>query len=98
MLDVMPAPRLVYHEWDRHGTCSGLSARAYFDTVRKARAVMKIPEEYLEPVSPRAVSADEVEQAFIKANPGLPAAAVSVGCDSKRVSDVKICLSKDFHF
>src|SRR5437868_10342751 len=43
MLDVMPAPRLIFREWDRHGTCSGLSARAYFETVRKARAVVKIP-------------------------------------------------------
>ena len=36
MLDLMPAPRLVYHEWDQHGTCSGLSAQSYFDLVRKA--------------------------------------------------------------
>jgi ribonuclease T2 len=98
MLDLMPSPQLIFHEWDRHGTCSGLNPRAYFDTVRKARAVVKIPAEYLEPVSPREVSAHEVEQAFIKSNPGLPANAISVGCDSKRVSDVKICLSKDFHF
>ena len=27
MLDLMPAPRLVYHEWDQHGTCSGLRRR-----------------------------------------------------------------------
>ena len=43
----MPSPRLVFHEWDRHGTCSGLSPNAYFETVRKARAVVKIPEAYL---------------------------------------------------
>jgi ribonuclease T2 len=98
MLDLMPSPQLIFHEWDRHGTCSGLAARAYFDTVRKARAVVKIPAEYLEPETPQVVSADEVEQAFIKANPGLPAGAISVGCDSKRVSDVKVCLSKDFQF
>lgn len=43
MLDLMPAPGLIYNEWDKHGTCSGLSARAYFETTRKARAAVKIP-------------------------------------------------------
>ena len=35
MLDLMPAPRLIFNEWDRHGTCSGQSPRVYFETVRK---------------------------------------------------------------
>ena len=48
MLDLMPAPGLIFAEWDKHGTCSGLSARAYFETIRKARAAVKIPPEYLE--------------------------------------------------
>jgi len=43
MLDLMPAPGLIFNEWDKHGTCSGLSARAYFETIRKARAAVKIP-------------------------------------------------------
>ena len=30
MLDLMPAPRLVYNEWDKHGTCSGLAPRDVF--------------------------------------------------------------------
>ena len=45
MLDLMPAPRLIFNEWDKHGTCSGLTPRAYFETVRKARAVVKIPPD-----------------------------------------------------
>ena len=25
MLDLMPAPGLIFNEWDKHGTCSGLA-------------------------------------------------------------------------
>ena len=50
MLDLMPAPGLIFNEWDKHGTCSGLGARAYFETIRKARAAVKIPPEFLESV------------------------------------------------
>jgi ribonuclease T2 len=95
MLDVMPAPRLIFHEWDRHGTCSGLSARAYFDTVRKARAVVKIPDDYLDLKAPLTVTPDEVEEAFVKANPGLTRGAIAVGCDNKRLREVRLCLSKE---
>ncbi len=98
MLDVMPAPRLIFHEWDRHGTCSGLSPRAYFETVRKARAAVKIPPEYLDLASALTVSPEGVEQAFMKANPGLTPSAIAVGCDKQRLREIRICLSKDLDF
>ncbi|HEY0568312.1 MAG TPA: ribonuclease T2 [Xanthobacteraceae bacterium] len=98
MLDLMPSPRLVFHEWDKHGTCSGLNPRAYFTNVRKARAVVKIPEQYIELKEPLAVTPDEVEDAFVKANPGLTRAGVAVTCDSKRMSEVRICVSREFGF
>lgn len=98
MLDLMPAPRLIFHEWDRHGTCSGLSARAYFDTARKARAQVKIPSEYLDVKAPLTVTPDEVEDAFIKANPGLTRDAIAVGCDSRRLREVRVCMTKELGF
>jgi ribonuclease T2 len=98
MMDLMPAPRLIFHEWDRHGTCSGLGPRAYFETVRKARAVVKIPERFLGLAETLTVSPAEVEQAFIDANPGLTASAISIGCDNKRLKDVRVCLGRDFQF
>jgi len=98
MLDVMPAPHLIFNEWDRHGTCSGLSPRAYFDLVRKARAAVKIPAEYVELQSPLNVTPTAVEEAFTKANPGLSSEGMAIGCDHKRLTEVRICLSKELQF
>jgi ribonuclease T2 len=98
MLDLMPAPNLIFHEWDRHGTCSGLSSNAYFETIRKARAVVKIPPQYLELQAPLTVTPGEVEEAFLQANPGLKPAGISIACGSRRLDDVKICLTRDLQF
>ena len=98
MLDLMPSPRLIYHEWDNHGTCSGLSQSDYFETIRKARGQIKIPAEYLEVKSHLTVMPGEVEAAFIKANQGLKGTGIAVTCDSRRLGEVRICLGKDLSF
>jgi len=97
-LDVMPSPRLVFHEWDRHGTCSGLTPHAYFEAIHKARAAVKIPPEYLAPSEALSVSPDDVASAFVKANPGLPRTALAVACDATRLTEVRLCMAKDFSF
>lgn len=98
MLDLMPAPGLVYNQWDKHGTCSGLPARVYFETIRKARAVVKIPDEFLQIAEPKTVAPAAVEAAFLKANDGLPEDAIAVTCDERRLSEVRICMGKDLKF
>jgi len=98
MLDLMPAPGLIFNEWDKHGTCSGLGARAYFETIRKARAAVKIPEDFLQLSEPKTIAPDDIEEAFIKVNPGLSHSAIAVTCDKTRLSEVRICMSKDLQF
>jgi ribonuclease T2 len=98
MLDLMPSPRLVFSEWDRHGTCSGLSAHNYFDMVRKARALITIPVQYGDPQQPLDVRPAAVEDAFIKVNPGLSPGDIAVSCDTERLTEVRLCLSKDLKF
>ncbi len=95
MLDLMPAPHLIYNEWDKHGTCSGLAPQAYFDAVRRARAAVKIPPDYGSLNAPLAVTPGAVADAFIKANPGLSPDAIAVECDRKRLTEVRLCMSKD---
>ncbi len=98
MLDLMPAPGLIFNEWDKHGTCSGLAARAYFETIRKARAAVKIPPEYLELSEAKTIAPADIEDAFVKANPGLSHAAIAVTCNRTRLSEVRVCMSKDLQF
>jgi ribonuclease T2 len=98
MLDLMPAPGLIYNEWDKHGTCSGLGERAYFETIRKARAVIKIPPDFLQLSEPKTIAPGDIEDAFVKANPGLTPTGIAVTCNRSRLSEVRICLSKDLQF
>src|SRR5580704_19244958 len=67
MLDLMPAPGLIFNEWKKHGTCSGLGARPYFDAVRKAREAVKIPPEFLNLSEPKTIAPSEIEDDFVKA-------------------------------
>ncbi len=98
MLDLMPAPGLIFNEWKKHGTCSGLGARGYFETIRKARAGIKIPEEYLQLSDTKMVTPAEIEDAFVKVNPGLKTEDMQVTCNRTRLSEVRICLAKDLQF
>lgn len=98
MLDLMPARGLIINEWKKHGVCSGLEARGYFEAIRKARAGIKIPPEYLEPKTALNVTPDEVEDAFVKANPGMSRTGVAVTCSSTKLSEVRICMTRDLKF
>jgi ribonuclease T2 len=98
MLDLMPSRPLIYYEWRRHGTCSGLNAQAYFDTMRKARAAVTIPSAYRAPAARLEVTPAQVAADFVKANPGLPPGAFAVVCNKTRLTEVRLCMGKDLAF
>jgi ribonuclease T2 len=98
MLDLMPARKLVIHEWQAHGTCSGLEAERFFATARSARDKVKIPERFVQLNNYTMVSPDEVEDAFIAANPGLAHDMIAVTCNRRYLSEVRICMGKDLAF
>jgi ribonuclease T2 len=59
---------------------------------------VKIPEAYLDPKQILTVTPDEVEEAFVEANPGLTRDAIAVTCGSRRLDEVRICMGKDLRF
>lgn len=98
MLDIMPSPGLVRHEWRAHGTCSGLNQAQYFDLVRRAFDRVRIPAPFVDVDDYLTVSPFAVEAAFRAANPGLRTDGIAVSCDARRLKEVRICLTRDLAF
>ncbi len=98
MLDLMPSPSLIRHEWRKHGTCSGLDQRDYFSLVRKARSRVVIPPPFVAVEDEQRVSPFAVEEAFRRSNPQLPRDGIAVLCDHRRLKEVRICMTRDLAF
>ena len=98
MSDLMPSRNLVFHQWRKHGTCSGLNQRAYFETVREAYERVVLPRPLVDPTRDIRVSAEALEAAFVAANRGLRRDMLAVACDAGRVEEVRICMTKRLDF
>lgn len=95
-LAFMPSRRLIEHEWETHGACSGLDPAGYFDLADRAFASVKIPPRLTTPRQPPTMGADEIVHAFAANNPGLGANMLSVVCrDGGTLSEVRVCLNRD---
>ncbi|THV25655.1 ribonuclease T2 family protein [Peteryoungia ipomoeae] len=98
LLDIMPSMGLIGHQWRKHGSCSGLGKRDYFNLVRQASDKIQIPPEYLEPDTLLRVSPAAIEQSFIRANPGLARSGIAVTCEREKIDEIRICLDTGLGF
>ena len=98
MADLMPTRRLVFHQWRKHGRCSGMAPDAYFAETRAAAARVTIPQRFAAPAAPADMSPAVIEAAFAAANPGLRANAMAAICRKGRFLEIRICLDKALAF
>ena len=97
MLDIMPSSRLVFHEYRKHGVCSGLGVDGYFDLARKLYEGVKIPARLQNVTDQRTfMSPDEVIKEFVAANPTLKPDMIAVECGGpgNRLKEVRVCFDK----
>ncbi|HET8940986.1 MAG TPA: ribonuclease T2 [Rudaea sp.] len=95
-LAFMPSRRLIEHEWQTHGSCTGLDPSAYFAQADRAFASVRIPAVLHAPRKPPDLSANELIRAFLQTNPGLGKNMISVACrDGNELTEVRVCLNKD---
>lgn len=95
MADIMGSPGLAWHEWKKHGRCSGLSAADYLALARRAYGTIALPEVLRHLDRDIRLPARVIEEAFIEANPGLDRNAITVTCEAGRIDEVRICLTRD---
>jgi len=95
MADITGSGGLAWHQWDKHGRCSGLSAAAYFQAARNAYQKIRRPAIFRKILRPITLPAPVVEAAFLRANPSLKADMITVTCARGHFQEVRICLTKD---
>ncbi|WP_299778955.1 ribonuclease T2 [uncultured Roseobacter sp.] len=95
MADVMGTSGLAWHQWKKHGTCSGLSAPDYYALSRAAYARVIRPEVFRKLDKPVRLPASVVEEAFLQSNPDLEAKGITITCKAGHIQEARICLTRD---
>jgi ribonuclease T2 len=98
VLPIMPSTRLIQHQWEKHGTCSGLQQDEYFQAALEAFRSIRIPPQFERAARAFSAAPYQLKEAFVKANPQLPLAALRVRCRGRYLDEVRVCLSKDLKY
>ncbi len=95
--DIYPDPGLLQHEWQTHGTCSGLSADVFFQTARTAFRSVSIPPTLNTLTSQISLPPDQIVDLFTTSNPQIPRSSFVVSCGHNYLTAIEVCLDKSLH-
>ncbi|AMY71932.1 ribonuclease T2 family protein [Frigidibacter mobilis] len=98
MADIMGSGGLAWHQWKKHGRCSGLPAADYLEASRNAYEAVTIPPVLARLERDVTLPAKVVEEAFLEANPGLTAQGITITCEAGMIREARICLTRDLQF
>ncbi len=95
MTDIMGTSGLAWHQWRKHGTCTGLSASDYFALSRLAYERVTRPAVFRQLTDPVRIPAHIVEEAFLAENPALEPDMLTITCKDGQIQEARICLTRD---
>lgn len=97
MADIMGTPGLAWHQWKKHGRCSGLTPEDYFALSRAAYEAVNRPPVFRKLDRDIRLPAKIIEEAFLKANPEWQPDMLTITCKSGRIQEARLCLSRDLN-
>lgn len=91
-----PADTLAFHEWQKHGTCSGLPPRQYLQLSQTLKNRFVTPAALQNLAQPLRVSVPSLSKQILAANPQLKADAIAYDCtqDGRFLQEVYVCFDK----
>lgn len=95
MADIMGTAGLAWHQWKKHGVCSGLSPSAYYALSREAYGRVARPPVFRKLDKPVRLPAAVVEEAFLQANPDMEPDGITITCRNGHIQEARICLSRN---
>ncbi len=93
-LDVLPTLALIQHEWLTHGTCSGLDPNTYFNNIRAAFKLVKIPGNLQNDHTQQSLAPATILTQFASANPAFPRGSFALSCTGNALTAAQVCLTK----
>lgn len=91
-----PSRKLYRHEWEKHGTCSGLSQQQYHQLAAGLVARFQMPAAYQAPAQPLRKTLATIKAELAAANPWLGQDALAVACSGggRFLKEVYVCTDK----
>jgi ribonuclease T2 len=95
--DIYADQGLLAHEWQTHGTCSGLGADAFFSAARTAYRSVAIPPTLTGLTSQTSLPPDQILDLFTASNPAIPRSSLALSCGHNYLTAIEVCLDKSLH-
>ena len=92
--DLFGASGPAWHQWNKHGRCTGLSADEYFALTRAALDALVLPDSVLSEKAGSHVAPETVEANFIAANPAFGTDMMITTCRRDYLVELRICLTQ----
>jgi len=95
MVDIMGSSGSAWHQWKKHGVCSGLSATDYYALARQAFGMIRMPPVLRKLDKSVTLPASLIEEAFLQSNSKLTKDMITITCKQGRIQEARICLTRD---